>query len=211
VSLTERDAQGRTLRVLKLHRIVGCSRHPLKYLRGGKRTLVRGSAPQGPSFSIIGERYRLFGRTYTQLKLIIGEGLVSSDEGEEGNVSEATDSAAPVRRTTPLNSEISAACHPHEYSIFYGLLKHPRDTVLAKIAGKLLPALRVRIPSILHSGGLLVYLASVSQPEEVIVRSPSGKILLNEDLSRTAREGRETCEGESEGTGPPPGRIVLNG
>jgi hypothetical protein len=43
---------------------------------------------------------------------------------------------------------------------------------------------------------------------------------MNEDLSRTASESRETCEGESEGTGPPPGglgetgetsRIVLNG
>jgi hypothetical protein len=125
-----------------------------------------------------------------------------------------------VKRTTPLDSEVSAACHPHEYSIFYGLLRQPRDTVLAKIAGKLVPVLRVRIPSSLHAGGLLVYLASVSQPEEVLVRSPSGKILMNEDLSRAAREGRETCEGESEGAGPPPGgfggigetrRIVLNG
>jgi hypothetical protein len=88
VSLTEHDAQGRTLRVLKLRRIVGCSRHPLKYLRGGKRTLVRGSTPQGPSFSIVGERYRLFGRTHTQLKLRTGEGLVSSDEGEEEGPSE---------------------------------------------------------------------------------------------------------------------------
>lgn len=120
VSLTERDAQGRTLRVLKLRRIVGCSKHPLKYFPGGKLTLVHGSAPQGPSFSIVGERY----------------------------------------------------------------------------------------------------LVSVSQPEEILVRSPSGKILTDEDLSRAASEGRETCEGESEGTGPPPGsfsgagetrRIVLSG
>jgi hypothetical protein len=223
VSLTERDAQGRTLRVLKLRRIVGCSGHPLKYLRGGKRTLVRESTPQGPSFSIVGERYRLFGRVHIQLKLRTGEGLVSSDEDEEEepNVTDGLIGSVPVRRTTPLDSEISAACYPHEYSIFYGLLKQPRDTVLAKVAGKLVPVLRVRIPSSLHAGGLLVYLASVSQPEELIVRSPSGKIVMAKDLSRTAREGRETCEGESEGAGPPPGgfgggigetsRIVLNG
>jgi hypothetical protein len=222
VSLTERDAHGRPLRVLKLRRIVGCSRHPLKYLRGGKRTLVRGSTPQGPSFSIVGERYRLFGRVHTQLKLRTGEGLVSSDEDEEENVTEGLNGsvAVPVRRTAPLDSEISAACHPHEYSIFYGLLKQRRDTVLAKIAGKLVPVLRVRIPSSLHTGGLLVYLASVSRPEELLVRSPNGKIVVSEDLSRAAREGRETCEGESEGAGPPPGglsgigetrRIVLNG
>jgi hypothetical protein len=222
VSLTERDARRRPLRVLKLRRIVGCSKHPLKYLRGGKHTLVRGNTPQGPSFSIVGERYRLFGRVHTQLKLRTGEGLGSSDEGEEEEPS-ATDGlieSVPARRTAPLDSEISAGCHPHEYSIFYGLLKQPRDTVLAKIAGKLVPVLRVRIPSSLHAGGLLVYLASASRPEELLVRSPSGRIVMNEDLSRVAREGRETCEGESEGAGPPPGgfggigetsRIVLNG
>lgn len=224
VSLTERDAQGHTLRVLKLRRIVGCSKHPLKYLPGGKRTLVRGSTPQGPRFSIVGERYRLFGRLHTQLKLSTGEGLVSSDEEGEGeeNVTEGPDEsvAGSVKRTTPLDSEVSAACHPHEYSIFYGLLKQPRDTVLAKIAGKLVPVLSIRIPGSLHTGGALVYLASVSQPEEILVRSPNGKTVMDEDRSRTAREGRETCEGESEGAGPPPGgfggtgetsRIVLNG
>jgi hypothetical protein len=192
VSLTERDAHGRTLRVLKLRRIVGCSRHPWKYLRGGKRTLVRGSTPQGPSFSIVGERYRLFGRVHTELKLTMGEGLVSSDEEEEEepNVTDGLIESVPVRRTTPLDSEISAACHPHEYSIFYGLLEQPRDTVLAKIAGKLVPVLRVRIPSSLHTGGLLVYLASVSRPEELLVRSPSGKIVVNEDQPRRERRAR---------------------
>lgn len=222
VSLTEVNAQGRTLRVLKLRQIVGCSKHPLRYLRGGKRTLARGSAPQGPSFSIAGERYRLFGRTYTQLKLRTGEALVSSDEGEEEAPSEGPSGSyvIPVRRTTPLDSEVTASCHPHEFAIFYGLLKQPRDTVLAKVAGKLVPVLRVLIPSSLHAGGVLVYLASISQPEEVLVRSPNGRIVMNDDLARAAREGRETCEGESEGPGPPPGgfgesgetsRIVLSG
>ncbi|MGN6373316.1 MAG: hypothetical protein ACTHM1_10050 [Solirubrobacteraceae bacterium] len=222
MSLTARDAQGRTLRVMKLRRIIGCSRHPLKYLRGGKRTLVRGSAPQGPSFTIVGEHYRLFGHTYTQLKLTTGEGLVSSDEGEEEGPIEGSrrQYGIPGKPPPPLDSEVSAACRPHEYSIFYGLLKQSHDTVLAKFAGKLVPVRRVPIPRSLHADGLLVYLASVSQPEEVLVRSPSGKILLNEDLSGAAREGRETCEGESEGPGPPPGvfggmgetsRIVLKG
>jgi hypothetical protein len=225
VSLVERDAQGRTLRVVKLQRIVGCSKHPLKYLPGGKRTLVHGQTPQGPDFSIVGERYRLFGRIHTQLKLRTGEGLTTSDEGEEEGPIEGPGAlprsfAVPVKHPKPLESEVSAGCHPHEYSIFYGLLKNPRDTVLAKVAGKLVPVLRVRIPSSLHTGGTLVYLASVSQPEEVLVRSPNGKIRMNENRSRTAREGRETCEGESEGAGPPPGgfgatgetsRIVLNG
>ncbi|MFZ1927138.1 MAG: hypothetical protein WAU42_13470 [Solirubrobacteraceae bacterium] len=222
VSLIERDAQGRTLRVLKLQRIVGCSKHPLKYLPGGKRTLARGQTPQGPAFSIVGERYRLFGRVHTQLKLRTGEGLMSSDEGEEEGPNEGPSGsfAVPVKRRAPLDSEVSAGCRPHEYSIFYGLLDQPRDTVFAKVAGKLVPVLRVGVPASLHAGGVLVYLASSGRPEEVVVRAPSGKVVTSEDLSRASTEGRETCEGESEGPGPPPGggfdeagetsRIVLN-
>ncbi len=226
VSLIERDAQGHTLRVLKLRRIVGCSKHPLKYLSGGRRTLVRGHTPQGPDFSIVGERYRLFGRIHTQLKLRTGEGLVSSGEGGEGEEEEGLNEgsrgsfAVPVKRPTPLDSEISAGCHPHEYSIFFGRLKQPRDTVLAKLAGKLVPLQLVRIPASLHAGGVLVYLVSSGQPEEVVVRAPGGKVVMSENLSQKATEGRETCEGESEGSGPPPGglgetgetsRIALNG
>lgn len=226
VSLIERDARGHTLRALKLRRIVGCSKHPLKYLPGGKLTLVSGSTPQGPRFSIVGERYRLFGRVHTQLKLRTGEGLVSSDEGGEGEVeeggsfTEGPSRSFAIQHPKPLDSEISAACYPHEYSIFYGLLKQARDTVLAKVAGELVPMLRVHIPSSLHTSGALVYLASVGQPEEILVRSPSGKTVMNEDRSHAAEEARETCEGESEGPGPPPGgfagtgetsRIVLDG
>ena len=226
VSLIERDAHGHVLRLLKLQRIVGCSKHPLKYLPGGKHTLARGQTPQGLAFSIVGERYRLFGRIHTQLKLKIGEGLLGSGEGEEEEPNEEPNEgrsgsfAVPVKRTTPLDSEVSAGCHPHEYSVFYGLLKQPRDTVLAKVAGKLVPVLRAGVPASLHSGGgVLVYLASERQPEEVVVRSPSGKVVTSEDLSRASTEGRETCEGESEGAGPPPGsgetgetsRIILNG
>jgi hypothetical protein len=210
VSLIERDAHGRTLRVVKLRRIVGCSKHPLKYLPGGKRTLVRGQAPQGPDFSILGERYRLFGRIHIQLKLKTGEGLVNFGEGEEGGPLEGSGEsfAMPVKSKGPLDSELATGCRPHEYSIFYGLLEKPRDTVFAKITGKLVPLRRVHIPASLHTGGVLVYLVSSAQPEEIVVRSPDGKTVMSEDRASRATEGRETCEGESEGpSGPPPGAL----
>ncbi len=212
VSLIEHDAQGHVLRMAKLERIVGCSKHPLKYLPGGKRMLVHGQTPQGPAFSIVGERYRLFGRIHTQLKLKTGEGPTNSDEGEEEGPNEGPgvfpgSFTMPFNHPKPLDSKVSAGCHPHEYSIFYGLLKNPRDTVLAKLAGKLVPLSRVSIPASLHAGGVLVYLASEGRPETVVVRASSGAVVTSEDLSRLAREGRETCEGESEGSGPPPGGL----
>lgn len=204
VSLIERDARGNVLQTVKLSRTIGCSKHPVKYLQGGKQTLVSGQAPQGPHFAIVGERYRLFGRLHLQLKLTTGEGLVSTSEDEEGVESPNESFAVPVKRATPLDSESSAGCRPHEYSIFYGLLKQSRDVVLAKVSGAFVPLSRVRLPASLHMRGVLVYLASTGQPEEIVVRSPSGKLLMSENRVSRATEGRETCEGESEGSGPTP-------
>ena len=162
VSLIERDAHGHTLRVLKLQRIVGCSKHPLKYLPGGKRTLVRGQTPQGPAFSIVGERYRLFGRIHAQLKLKTGEGLVSSDEGEEEDLD---------RRSKRI---VRRACKAHDAAGLGNLRRLPS----ARILDLLWPAQAAarhgaregrrqarssapcRIPGSLHAGGVFVYLAS---------------------------------------------------
>ena len=205
ISLIERDAHGSVLRTVKLLRIVGCSKHPVKYAPGGKQTLVSGQAPQGPRFSIVGERFRLYGRARLQLKLTTGEGLITTTSyDEEGTESPLESFPVPVKRTAPLNSEITAGCSPHEYSIFYGLLSQPRDVVLAKISGKLAVLPRVQIPPSLHIRGVLVYLASTAQPEKIVVRSPSGKLLMSEDRASQTTEGRETCEGESEGSGPTP-------
>jgi hypothetical protein len=46
---------------------------------------------------------------------------------------------------------------------------------------------------------VLAYIALPTAPSEVLVRTPSGKIVAKEDLSGRAREARETCEGEAEG------------
>ncbi len=218
ISLIERDAQGRTLRVARLARIVGCSKRPLKYLPGGKRTLVRGQALQGRSILIVGERYRLFGRVYSRLTLKTGVesglpeagaaegiGTVGEEESFEGSPGPPSGATKPG---TPLDSKTSAGCQPHEYSIFYGLLSKPEDTVLAKVEGKLMRLRRVHIPASIHAGGVLVYLVSAGRPEETVVRAPSGKTVMSENHVVRAHEGRETCEGESEGaSGPPPGDL----
>ncbi len=204
ISLIERDAHGSVLRTVKLLRIAGCSKHPVKYAPGGKQTLVSGQAPQGPRFSIVGERFRLYGRTHLQLKLTTGEGLFTTTGSDEETESPLESFSVPLKRTVPLNSEISAGCSPREYSVFYGLLVRPRDVVLAKVSGVFVSLPRVPVPASLHIRGVLVYLASTGEPEEIIVRSPDGKQVMSEDRASRATEARETCEGESEGPSPTP-------
>ena len=60
VSLTEVDAHGKALRTVKLPLTAECVKQPRKRPTGVIRKIVSGSLPQGPSFSINGERSSRF-------------------------------------------------------------------------------------------------------------------------------------------------------
>ena len=211
ISLQELDAHGRVLRTSTLPRILECSTHPVKYVRGGKLTLVRGSAPQGPEFSIVGERYRYAGHLHTKLALGTGprapepEPESESEQIPFGDLPRGSRAHELHELQGPLDYKSTSSCHPHEFAIVFGLLRHPRDAAFAEVAGKLVAMTPVHIPASLHMPGVLVYLASQGSAEEILVRSPSGQVQMRQDFRTQAIEQRETCEGESEGPGPAPG------
>jgi hypothetical protein len=208
VSLQELDAHGRVLRTVAVPRVLECSAHPAKYVRGGRITLARGKAPRGPDFSIVGERYRYAGVLHTRLTLGTGPQAAKPEPEPEAEEQPGGGLLGPLNGRPPhrpLELTSRASCRPHEFSIVFGLLRRSRDTALAEVAGKLVPMSRVQIPGSLHMHGVLVYLASESRPERILVRAPSGRVRMREDLRKQAVEQRETCEGESEGPGPAPG------
>ncbi len=191
VSLTELNAKGRTLRVVKLPRIRECDKQTLKYLRGGIRALVRDRVPGDPEFSIVGEAYRFLGHIYFDLDVKVGNGFAGAG-GE---------SASGGRRQGLLPWTLWYDCTPHFYAVLYGVLKQPADTaVLARTSGKLHALRRVAIPAHLHAGGVLVYTAAATAPSELVVRDRAGRTILTENLTRRAKEATEMCEGEAEGT-----------
>jgi hypothetical protein len=197
VSVTELDAEGRALTVLKLPAVVECTKHPVKYFPGGIVHLAHGSLPQGPSFTIRGEGYRKLGSNHFELKLqASNEGLLFGGDGEGGSAF-AADLAVPYG-VRVLEPQAASGCLPQPYAIIYGLLKAPRDTVLARVSGTLVPLQKVAIPARLRPGGVLVYGAFTPLPTELLVRNQSGKIVARENLSETAKSATETCEGEAE-------------
>ncbi len=198
VSLTELDEQGRTVAMLKLPAVVECSRNPVKYFAGGIVRLAHGSVPQGPSFTIRGERYRELGHVHFELKLEAsneeelfgGGGGLLSLRLEEG-------SGPPGKQS--FQPQTSNGCKPRPYAIIYGLLKAPGDTVLARVAGGLVPLSKVAIPEHLHAGGVLAYGAFSPIPTELVIRDGRGRTIDRRDLSEAAKANTETCEGEAEG------------
>jgi hypothetical protein len=213
VSLAELDAQGDTLAVLKLPAVVECTKHPIKHAPGGIVRLVHESLPRGPSFTIRAERFRELGVPYFELKADVGEQRLFSAGGEIGSLfgteSESEPGPPPglpggairlggLGAGGPFAPHTSDGCEPQPYAIVYGLLKAPRDTVLARVSGKLVPLRKVAIPAPLHAGGVLAYGAFSPLPSELLVRSPTGKLIANEDRSGAAKADTETCEGEAE-------------
>jgi hypothetical protein len=213
VSLTELDAQGNTLTVLKLPAVVECTKHPIKYAPGGIVRLIHESLPGGPSFTIRAERFRKLGVTYFELKAEVSEPRPFSGGGELDGLFGTESESEPGPPTgvlghafrpgglgedSPFAPHTSDGCEPEPYAIVYGLLKAPRDTVLARVSGKLVPLRKVAIPARLRAGGVLAYGAFSPLPSELLVRSPAGKIIASEDQSGAAKADTETCEGEAE-------------
>jgi hypothetical protein len=212
VSFTEVDAHGKALRTVKLPRTATCVKQSLKRLHSVIRTIASGSLPQGPSFSISGERssaFSLGGERSTSISATRFDLSVEvAPEEEGGDLISGTGGIAligssvggsPTPKSSPFALQMTTGCQPHEYTILFGLLRAPADTVLARSPGSLQPFQRVRIPAGLHVGGVLAYIPLSAVPSEVLVRTPAGKTVFTENLARRAREAKETCEGEAEG------------
>ena len=212
VSLTEVDVHGRALRTVKLPGTAACVKQSLKRPHSVIRTIASGSLPQGPSFSINGERSHRFSiggerssaKSATHFDLSVE---VAVEEGAGGLVSGAggivvggsSVGGTPTPKSSPFALQMATGCQPHEYAILFGVLSAPADTVLARSSGSLQPFQRVRIPASLHVRGVLAYIPLAAVPSEVLVRTPTGKTVFTENLANRASEARETCEGEAEG------------
>jgi len=197
VSLTELDAAGRTLAVLKLPRIVECTKHPVKYFPGGIVRLVHESPPQIPAFTIRGEHYRKLGTEHFELKFeAANEERLFGGGGGGGGFGGSVAVPNGARALEPMASD---GCEPQPYAIIYGLLRTPRDTVLARVSGNLVPLRKVTIPTREDAGGVLVYGAFSPLPTELVIRNENGKTVNVRNLAQAARSETEICEGEAEG------------
>lgn len=212
VSLTEVDAHGKALRTVKLPGTAECVKQSRERPPGVIRKIASGSLPQGPSFSINGERSSRFSiggersSTISATHFELSVEVAAEEEGGDlisgaGGIALIGSSVGgpPTPKSSPFVLQMSTGCLPHEYAILFGVLRAPADTVLARSSGSLQPFQRVRIPAGLHVRGELAYIPLPAVPSEVLVRTPIGKTVLTENLAHRAREAKETCEGEAEG------------
>lgn len=155
---------------------------------GSTQTIVSSIVSGGPAFSIVGQRYRFWGRMYLQIGLRftepwrVGEGSFSSSWGGSPLVQEAVN--------------VSDACQVHPFVVMDGLITRSGDTVLAQTDGGAVYLRQVALPASLHWNGVLVYGSAPSSPTGFLIHTSAGKIvrLTQESSGRTVGIGR--CDGQ---------------
>lgn len=188
VSLTELDRNGHVVAVKKLDKI-RCRREPSQAGPVGPVfiNLATGTAPGGQSFTISAYIVHL-GRGQTSFGLERPAGLHGSSEG--------ITIGGPKPKAFPWS--VGYECPPHEFSVVYGILAAPGDSVLVRTPEGLVPLTKVAIAAKFHSEGPLVYGAFTTLPSELVVRRRNGSILYTESLVAKGKEDAEFCAGYSE-------------
>jgi hypothetical protein len=188
VSLSELDANGQVARTVALRAVKHCR---VDQVKPAFRQIVKGSAPNGESFFIVGFAANELGHHSFNLE---AEGPAFSS-----NTSATLEppSSAQVKYF-PL--QIAVGCEPHPFALLYGQLKTPGATVLAATATTALtPLTQIAIPANLHTPGTLAYSLLDALPTELLVTSATGATLLKVDLTARAKSETEYCEGYVEG------------
>lgn len=169
VSLTELDAEGKPLAVVKLRRLVECTKHPVKLVAGG--VVARGSLPHGPSFTITVGRYRYLGQVQKELKVVFDGGRGGSDEFGE-------------QLTRRMGFDYMVACSRQPTTLFVTVLPSAGDTAFARTSDGLVPFHEATIAPRVRAGAKVAYGAFTTLPKELIVRDASGQTIHASAIGR---------------------------
>jgi hypothetical protein len=183
VSLTELDAEGKPLAVVKLRRLVECTTHPVKLVAGGP--IAHGSVPHGPSFTITVGRYRYLGQIHKKLTISFGSG---SSDGLE------------LVGSPRASFDYATGCTRRPYILIVGVLRSSTDTVFARTAGGLVQLHEAAIAPGVRAGAKIAYQAFATPPSRLILRDAAGRTIQTRAIGRHIIDG---CGGggESEGVG----------
>jgi hypothetical protein len=190
VSLSELDAGGHVTRTVALRAVKHCR---VDQVKPAFRQIVKGSAPNGESFFIVGFANNELGHHTFNLE---AEGPAFSNSGAQISSLEPPSSA----QAKYFSLQLAVGCEPHPFALVYGQLRTPGTRVLVATAtAPLTPLTQMEIPSALHTPGTLAYSLFDGLPTQLVVTSATGATLLKEDLTARAKSDTEYCEGYVEG------------
>ena len=170
VSLTELDAEGKPVAVIKLRRLVECTKHPVKLVAGGP--VAHGSVPHGPSYTITVGRYRYLGQIQKKLSITFGE------NGRGGSA------GFGLIGSPRASFDYATSCSGRPATLIVAVLRSSKDTVFARTAGGLVALREAAIAPATKAGAKIAYEAFTEPPRELIVRNAAGQTILTRTIGR---------------------------
>jgi hypothetical protein len=187
VRLTELDAHGKVMRTIELAKSRRC-KHERSAAFPKFSSLVHGTTPEGEPFTILGALFDFGGHPEFSLEL--------QATGGRGDAEETFSGPSEQRA---FDFTLQSECAPHPYTIIYGTLAPPGDSVLAQTSEGPVALKKVELDPSYHAKGPLLYGIYRTTPSALIVRRADGSTLYTESLLAQAKEETEFCEGYVEG------------
>lgn len=156
---------------------------PVRYLPGGLGTIAAVDVPGAGRLVIRAKRYRFHGHVYFNLSDFLHE-----RDGSGGGSDWRPEGHAPLAWT--FDGQCPAA-GKNATVIVYGLLRAPADTAFVYAAHAPHRMRTAAIPARFRAGGVAAYAWLGEPPERILVRTPAGKIAMDE---RLGREGPVRCD-----------------
>jgi hypothetical protein len=183
VSLVELNASGEVVLTLELARY-HCVKSKQPELPIPTSTeLATGHTPEGEPFTI-----STFGSFNGQPSLSVDTGINP----------ELNEIVIPPDVAKAFPWSLSIGCAPHPYTILYGIIAQPGESVTAQTPQGAVALNVVPLEPRLHAKGPLVYGVFSALPSELTVLGANGSTVYTENLTVKAHQEVEFCEGYAE-------------
>ncbi len=151
----------------------------VQFLPGGRDKIARGDVRGAAGFSLLAERYRFQHRTYFNLAVNVSE---------IGGGSQGTNFTPEPSK--PLAWSTEQGCSPSAtmWTVVFGVLADPRDRAYAYTTHGRYRLQTATIPPRFGATGVAAYVGLPEQPSRILVTTPTGAALMQEQLQPAPHE-----------------------
>jgi hypothetical protein len=152
---------------------------PVQFLPGGRDILARGHVLGAAGFSLLAERYRFQHRVYFNLAVKVDE---------IGGGSQGTNFTPEPSKLLAWSTEQGCSPSATMWTIVFGVLGDSHDRAYAYTTHGRYRLRITSIPTRFHTAGVAAYAPLPEQPVRILVTTPTGAALMQEQLEPAPNE-----------------------
>lgn len=152
---------------------------PVQFLPGGRDRIARGHVLGAAGFSLLAERYRFQHRTYFNLAVNVSQ---------IGGGSQGTNFTPEPSKQLAWSTEQGCSPSATMWTVVFGVLADANDRAYAYTAHGRYRLRTATIPPRFGATGVGAYVGLAEQPRRILVTTPTGVTLMQEQLEPAPHE-----------------------